>query len=73
MRGHVRVRSRAGGLMDAPTPTEPDAATRDAKALDRIAWILATPSWSVGMLEDIAAIVAKSGHTCPEHTDYIHH
>ena len=44
-----------------------------SKALDRIAWILATPEWSVGMLEDIAEIVEKTGHEHAPHEDYVHH
>lgn len=44
-----------------------------AEAMLRIAWILATPDWSVGMLEDIAAICEQAGFTVPEHRDYEHH
>jgi hypothetical protein len=44
-----------------------------SKALDRIAWILATPEWSVGMLGDIAEIVVESGHEVEMHEEYVHH
>ncbi len=44
-----------------------------AEALLRIAWILATPEWSVGMLEDIAAICEQAGFVVPEHQNYEHH
>ena len=54
-------------------PTAEEVAFADRKALDRIAWILASPDWSVGMLEDIAEIVEKAGHTTDQHDEYIHH
>ena len=54
-------------------PTTTEVAETDRKALDRIAWILATPEWSVGMLEDIAEIVEKAGHEHAPHDEYVHH
>ena len=54
-------------------PTTTEVAETDSKALDRIAWILASPDWSVGMLEDIAELVEKAGHSCEQHDEYIHH
>lgn len=42
--------------------------------LQRIADILAEPNWSVGMLEDIAEIVASTGVVPrPDREEYIHH
>lgn len=48
------------------------------KALNQIAWILAAENWSVGMLEDIAAITKKQRDLrkqkpLPPHNDYISH
>ena len=54
-------------------PTTTEVAETDRKALDRIAWILATPEWSVGMLGDIAEIVVESGHEVEMHEEYVHH
>lgn len=36
-----------------------DRAAAEGNTLDRIAAILAEPEWSVGMMEDIAALVVK--------------
>jgi len=54
-------------------PSTNEVAETDRKALDRIAWILASPDWSVGMLEDIAVIVEQAGHVVEQHDEYIHH
>lgn len=52
-----------------------DAYAADARALDRINVILSEPSWSVGMLEDFAAIVADTGRepVPREQRNYVHH
>lgn len=44
----------------------------DAPALDRINAILSTPTWSVGMLEDICEIVRSTGRI-EVPSNYIHH
>jgi len=49
------------------------ARNADAVALDKIAWILASSDFSVGMLEDIAQIVGAAGHVVEQHDEYIHH
>jgi hypothetical protein len=51
----------------APPPAPmPEAATDDAAALDAIAHMLRDPEWGVGMLEDIAELVADTGRSCKE-------
>jgi hypothetical protein len=67
----VAVSDHPGHSVKVPTTTE--VAETDRKALDRIAWILATPEWSVGMLEDIARIVEKAGHEHEPHDEYSRH
>jgi hypothetical protein len=41
----------------------------DANALEQIAEILRDPEWGVGMLEDIAGLVAKTGRLIEDYPD----
>jgi hypothetical protein len=40
-----------------------DTAATDKTALDKINYMLSEPDWGVGMLEDICAIVRRTGRT----------
>lgn len=42
-------------------PTDRSAPLDDGDALDAIAEMLRDPDWGVGMLEDVAALVARTG------------
>lgn len=42
-------------------PTSRSTPLSDSDALDRIAQWLRDPDWGVGMLEDIAEVVARTG------------
>lgn len=55
------------------TPSEEASAV--SGTLDRIAEILRAPSWTVGMLEDIGAIMRSAGFDLdrPPRTPYVHH
>lgn len=51
-----------------------DQARAESDAVQRITNLMAEPSWSVGMLEDIAAIVGKAGlKPDPNRPEYYHH
>lgn len=56
-------------LVGLPVPPQP---TSDADALDRMNRILSAPDWSVGMLEDLCAILRSTGREAVE-SDYIRH
>ena len=62
-----------GFRFSVKVPTSDEALAKASKALHRIAWILASPDWSVGMLGDIAEIVVESGHKVEMHEEYVHH
>ncbi len=58
--GDVECRLCLRSLQAVPSTPATDAA-RDAQALDRIAHMLRNPAWEVGMLDDIAELVGRTG------------
>jgi len=53
-------------------PAPPKTSYTDAEALDRMNNILSADDWSVGMLEDLCAILRKTGRT-EVASDYLSH